>query len=82
MFVRIVAALLGLIGALHVLSRLGEGGADPLTMLPGTAIGLLVCAPFLVYGLLGAERFARLLPPLAFLVEDPAGEDEQDRAEG
>ena len=71
MLTRIATALLGSLGVLYILSRFGAAGAPGGAELPGLVIGLLISVPFLLYGVLGAERFARLLPPLAFLVEDP-----------
>lgn len=78
MFVRVVTAMLGVLGILYILSRLTGEGASVSAELPGAVIGLLICLPFILYGLLGAERFARLLPRLAFLVEDPQQVEDGD----
>lgn len=82
MITRVATALLGLLGVLYIGWHLVEAGASLGADLPGTVIGLAICVPFLLYGVLGAERFARLLPPLAFLVEDPqAREGSDERAD-
>lgn len=81
MFTRVATALLGLCGVLYIASRLVAEGASLGADLPGAAIGLAICVPFVLYGLLGAERFARWLPPLAFLVEDPQARADADRRE-
>ncbi len=78
---RVATALLGLLGVLYIGARLLEGGAALGADLPGLVIGLAICVPFLLYGVLGAERFARLLPPLAFLVEDPQARPDPDTRE-
>ncbi|MEE4302361.1 MAG: hypothetical protein V2J24_23175 [Pseudomonadales bacterium] len=78
MLKRLATALLGAFGLLYIaLSLLGDG-ASMSAELPGAVIGVVICVPFVVYGLLGAERFACVLPPFAFLVEDPQDRDVSD----
>jgi len=78
---RVATTLLGLLGVLFIGARLLAGGASLGADLPGMVIGLAICVPFLLYGALDAERFARLLPPLAFLVEDPQAREGSDLKE-
>ena len=78
MFTRVATALLGGFGGVSIAFVLIEEGSELGPYLPGAVIGLLITIPFVLYGLLGAERFVRWLPPLAFLVEDPQARDASD----
>lgn len=78
MFTRVATALIGGVGGVFIAIALIEEGSELGPFLPGAVIGLLITIPFLLYGVLGAERFVRVLPPLAFLVEDPQARDASD----